>query len=116
MKRRLGTALLAVGLLASSACSQEHAGAGMAQRHLFVVAEGKKVTGPDRIDARAGDPVQIVVTADTADELHVHGYDRSAALVAGRPSTLDLVADVTGVFEVELHESGVPLTWLRVAR
>ncbi|ONI81307.1 hypothetical protein ALI144C_22575 [Actinosynnema sp. ALI-1.44] len=116
MKRGFGTALLAAGLLASSACGQDHTAVTSDQRHLFVVVEGDKVTGPDRIEARTGDSVQIVVTSDVADELHLHGYDRTAALVAGRPSTLALVTDVPGVFEVELHQSGMELTRLRVRR
>ncbi|MEV0698737.1 hypothetical protein AB0I53_12575 [Saccharopolyspora sp. NPDC050389] len=80
------------------------------------MAEGGKVTGPDRIDARTSDTVELVVTSDVADELHVHGYARKADLVAGRPSTLTLATGIPGVFEVELHGDGLPLTQLRVRR
>ncbi|WP_199537260.1 hypothetical protein [Spongiactinospora gelatinilytica] len=115
-------AVLAAGLLVTAGCgrsaapetagSSEHA----AQRHLFVVVGGDKVTGPDLVEARTGETVQIVVTSDVADELHVHGYDRTAELVAGRPSTLTLTAGIPGVFEVEVHENGLLLTRLRVRR
>ncbi|RBQ15961.1 hypothetical protein DP939_32085 [Spongiactinospora rosea] len=118
--RAAGAAVLAAGLLLTAACGQGAAPASAgasehaAQRHLFVVVGGDKVTGPDVIEARTGETVQIVVTSDVADELHVHGYDRTAELVAGRPSTLTLAAGLPGVFEVEVHENGLLLTRLRV--
>ncbi|MGW0479246.1 hypothetical protein [Nonomuraea sp. NPDC003214] len=127
MRRAIRAAAVAVALLATAtACGQGGGQAGgqaegqgaegaAARRHLFVVAGGELVTGPDRVEARTGDTVELVVTSDAADELHVHGYDREAELVPGRASTLSLVADIPGVFEVELHRGGLVLTRLRVS-
>jgi hypothetical protein len=50
-----------------------------------------------------GDTVDITVVSDVDDELHVHGYDLVFVLSAGVPLTLDFVADIPGVFEVEVH-------------
>lgn len=80
----------------------------------FVVANGK-VRGPERITATVGDEVVFTVKADSADEVHVHGYDKTLPLRPGRPATVRLRADIPGVFEVELEESRLVLTRLRVS-
>ncbi|MGC7098768.1 hypothetical protein ACPZ19_29200 [Amycolatopsis lurida] len=81
--------------------------------HRFAVTGGARTEGPDRIDATTGTAVTIEVTCDTTDELHVHGYDKAAPCGPGAPASLTFTADVPGVFEVEMHETG-PLTQLRV--
>lgn len=50
-----------------------------------------------------GDTVDITVVSDVDDELHVHGYDLVYEMTADVPITLDFVADVPGIFEVEIH-------------
>ncbi|MBA2425880.1 MAG: hypothetical protein H0V60_02235 [Actinobacteria bacterium] len=40
---------------------------------------------------------------------HVHGYDVTEDLKAGKRATIDLTADIPGVFEVELEQSHTPL-------
>jgi heme/copper-type cytochrome/quinol oxidase subunit 2 len=61
-----------------------------------------------------GETVTLAVSSDAADEVHVHGYDVTAKVAAGRPATLTFPADVPGVFEVELHEAGTMLLSLQV--
>jgi hypothetical protein len=80
----------------------------------FEVARGKVVAGPRTVEVKVGSRVIIEVVTDTADELHVHGYDKELELRAGRPGRLEFTADVAGVFEVELH-SDVRLCNLRVS-
>jgi hypothetical protein len=58
--------------------------------------------------------VRLVVTSDVADEIHVHGYELEKALTPGDPATLEFMADQSGLFEVELHETGKMLTSLVV--
>lgn len=71
---------------------------------------GGKVTGvPGEVEVNRGSGVRIEVTSDRSDELHVHGYDKTVALVPGKPGTVQFVADVPGVFEVETHEGGLLL-------
>ena len=76
---------------------------------------GAKVTGGGRHTVRRGASVRIVVTADVSDEVHLHGYDRKADVTPGAPAELDLVADVPGVFEIELEHKGLPLAQLEVS-
>jgi hypothetical protein len=67
-----------------------------------------------RVEVRVGTTVSLVVDGDTADTVHVHGYDRYLDVPAGGSATLSFVADVSGVFDVELHDQGVLLTQLLV--
>ncbi|MGW8764563.1 hypothetical protein ACWGN5_18865 [Streptomyces sp. NPDC055815] len=69
---------------------------------------------PSRIELKKGERLTLRVPSDRADTLHVHGYDRELPLSPGRPATLTLTADRTGLFEVETHESGLVLTQLVV--
>ncbi len=45
----------------------------------------------------------IRVTSDVADEVHVHGYDRTVPVAAGQTAEVTFVASIPGVFEVELE-------------
>ncbi|MFD8208466.1 hypothetical protein ACFV2S_18985 [Streptomyces sp. NPDC059695] len=69
---------------------------------------------PSRIELKKGERLTLRVTSDRADTLHVHGYDRELRLSPGTPASLTLIADRTGLFEVETHESGLVLTQLVV--
>jgi hypothetical protein len=75
---------------------------------------GGRISGPDEASVELGSTVEIVVTSDVADEIHVHGYDLMKPVGAGKKTRLRFVADIPGEFEVELEESGKPLLALRV--
>jgi len=62
-----------------------------------------------------GSQVELVVTSDVADRVHVHGYDRSSYVTAGASTTIRFVADRPGVYEVELEGSGEQLGQLAVS-
>ncbi len=81
----------------------------------LVIVEGKVEGGVGRHDVRLGDTVVIRVISDVAEELHVHGYDDKLELTAGAPAELTFVADIPGVFEVELEQSGLKVAELQVA-
>jgi hypothetical protein len=86
-----------------------------ADTRLVVDVVGGQATGDTgRVPVTLGDRVQLVVTSDTADELHLHGYDLEAELVPGEPATLHFPADIPGVFEAELHGAGTVLLSLQV--
>ena len=84
-----------------------------------VLAEAK-VTGNNvetasrRVRVDLGQKVRVRVEADHAEEVHVHGYDLKADVAPGKPAVIDFTADVPGVFEVELEESGRRLFELQV--
>ncbi|CCG02059.1 hypothetical protein [Blastococcus saxobsidens] len=87
-----------------------------AGRRIEVQLAGGAVSGDTgRVPVPLGEPVTVVVTGDVADELHLHGYDRTADLVPGRPAELSFDATIPGVFELELHDAGTVLLTLQVS-
>lgn len=63
---------------------------------------------------RKGELIRFRFRNAAADELHIHGYDRTYELQAGVTRTIAFKATIDGIFEVELHHSGAPAGRLRV--
>ena len=80
----------------------------------FVVRNGERAAGPVTMQAREGDDVEIKVTSDRADELHLHGYDLHTPLKANEPAVLYFKATHSGRFDVELHHAGITLGSLEI--
>ena len=80
----------------------------------LVVSKGKLVSGPAVIQVVEGDDVQLQITSDHADELHMHGYDLRLSLKPGTPATLAFRAEHSGRFDYELHHSHSELGTLEV--
>ena len=78
------------------------------------VRGGSVVEGASRQRATLGQPVTVRVTSDVADEVHVHGYDKTVPVAAGRTAELTFVANTPGVFEVEIEKSHKVLFSLEV--
>jgi len=76
---------------------------------------GGSVTGPKgRVRVDRGSTVTLRVTSDVADEVHLHGYDKSVDVEKGGTATLTFTAGVAGVFEVELEGERLQLVQLQV--
>lgn len=73
------------------------------------------VIGPDVLEVELGESVDIWIRSDVDDEVHVHGYDLVYDLEAGEPLHLSFVADVPGIFEVEVHTGHTILFELQVS-
>ena len=78
------------------------------------VTDGNVRPKPRRVEVDRDSQVRLLVTSDVDDELHVHGFDIAEPLEAGRTTTVELVADQSGIFEVETHESELELLQLEV--
>ena len=61
-----------------------------------------------------GDTIRFRVRSDVEEEIHVHCYDITRDVPAGRTITVSFKADITGICEVEFHGSGEPIAELRV--
>jgi hypothetical protein len=72
------------------------------------------VQGPTRFTVAQRERIRILVRADVTDEVHLHGYDLRADVAPGDPAKIDFVADVAGVFECELEDSGTLLFQLEI--
>ncbi len=78
------------------------------------VRGGSVVEGAARQKAALNQPVTIRVTSDVADEVHVHGYNKMVDVAAGRTAEVTFVANIPGVFEVELEKAKKVLFTLEV--
>jgi hypothetical protein len=73
------------------------------------------VEGGGRIEVPLGESVVIRIDSDVADEGHLHGYDIFVDVEPGTIGTIEFVADIPGIFELELEDSGVLLADLEIA-
>lgn len=80
----------------------------------IVVRDGKPVGGVQRLEYDAGEQVRFSVRSNAADEVHVHGYDVTERIPAGKAAPVSFPAEIEGIFEVELHGSGTQIAELRV--
>lgn len=78
------------------------------------VTNGRLEGGARREAARLGEEVTIRVSGDSADHVHIHGYDLFLHLTDGT-GELVFTADIPGVFEIEMEEAGVTLVQLVVS-
>jgi hypothetical protein len=102
----------AAGTSAAASTSGSESEAG--QRIEVQVTGGRASGDTGRVPVAAGEHVTLAITSDTADEVHVHGYDLEAELSPGEPTEIAFDATIPGVFEVELHEAGTLLLTLQV--
>lgn len=79
-----------------------------------VVKNGKPEGGVRDLTFAHGDVISFRVRSDTADEVHVHGYDIGKGVAAGDSVSFEFPADIEGVFEVELENAGVQIAELTV--
>jgi hypothetical protein len=105
----------AVGASSGGGSSTAAGSSAPAAKQITVtIAHGKASGDTGRITVAAGTPVTLVVTSDVPDQVHLHGYDIEKDLVPAKPTTLSFVADVPGVFDVELHEADIVILHLQV--
>jgi hypothetical protein len=52
---------------------------------------------------KKNDRVQIVVSSDAPDQIHLHGYDIEKEATPGKPARFDFKANVEGSFIIESH-------------
>ena len=81
---------------------------------VLFVQQGRLASGPSVIQVTEGDEVLLRITADTADELHLHGYDLHAELAPNAATELRFKAVKSGRFEYELHRAHAEIGALEV--
>jgi hypothetical protein len=80
----------------------------------IVFQNGEVVGGLKRTTVDKGTKMALVVTSDIADEVHLHGYDKSTDVAPGSPARLAFVASLPGRFEVELEDRGIQIADIEV--
>lgn len=80
----------------------------------IVVRGGTPVGGVARLEYERGERVRFTVRSDSAEEVHVHGFDLKKDVPANGTVRFVFPADIEGVFEVELEGSHVQIAELRI--
>jgi hypothetical protein len=78
------------------------------------VVDAKPKGGVQRLAFNKGDQVRFTVRSDTADEIHVHGYDVHKDVAAGGSVTFSFPGTIDGRFVVELENHGTQIAELEV--
>ncbi|MGI5218549.1 hypothetical protein [Nocardia sp. CA-290969] len=79
------------------------------------IAGGAVTPVDSRLDARAGQPVEVIVDSDSTDELHVHANpEHTFTVTVGAGQRFRFTVDVPGRVDIELHHAGVTVATLLV--
>jgi FtsP/CotA-like multicopper oxidase with cupredoxin domain len=78
------------------------------------VVNGKADGGIKTITYKKGDTVDLTVKSDTADEIHIHGYDLHKDVTKGGSVHFTFPASIDGKFVIELENAGQQIASLQV--
>jgi FtsP/CotA-like multicopper oxidase with cupredoxin domain len=78
------------------------------------VVNGKPQGGVKTLTFKKGGTVDITVKSDTADEIHIHGYDFHKEVAKGGSVHFRFPAKIDGRFVVELENAGRQIASLQV--
>lgn len=78
------------------------------------VVSGNDPSSDRTVQVGVNTPVEIQVTSDQPDQVHVHGYNLLADVRPGVTGTVRFVADAPGLFLIELEQSHLLLARLEV--
>ncbi|HEV7753182.1 MAG TPA: hypothetical protein VGO71_16665 [Baekduia sp.] len=78
------------------------------------VVGAKPQGGVQRLKFTKGDTIRFRVVSDTADEIHVHGYDVHKDVAAGGSVTFTIPAKIEGRFVVELERHATQIAEIEV--
>ena len=76
---------------------------------------GRATPNGDRLSLPKGTILRLRISADHADEVHVHGYDVEIPVKAGASVSKDITLDQVGRFEIESHEPALTVLQLVVS-
>jgi plastocyanin len=85
-----------------------------ATRIQVVIEDGEVSPRGDRVEVKAGQPVEFEITADEPGELHVHSSPEQEVGFEAGTKTYEVTIETPGVVEVELHEPEVMIVQLEV--
>jgi New glue family protein len=78
------------------------------------VVGAKPQGGVKKLNFTKGDPIRFRVVSDTADEIHVHGYDLMEDVPKGGSVTFSFKGSIDGRFVVELENHGEQIAELDI--
>ena len=110
----LAAAVIVAGFViaVSSGGSSKHA---PQTRHAQVVVSGcKPQGGVKQIDVNRDDTLDLTITSDCGDEIHIHGYDYKKTVPAHGSADFAFKTSITGTFVIELESRSEQIASLRV--
>jgi hypothetical protein len=78
------------------------------------VVDAKPQGGVQKLEFKKGDQVRFRIVSDTADEIHVHGYDFKKDVPKGGSVSFSFKGSIEGRFVVELESRGEQIAELDV--
>lgn len=115
MRRAAGAVLMSLALLATSACGEDDKASTDEPVVVDIsIEDGTVDPSGDRVDVGAGQPVDLVVTADVAGTLHIHSDPEQELPYDAGTTTIPIAIDRPGVVAVESHELDQVIVQLEV--
>ena len=120
LARGVARLLIVTTLTACAVTEKGDASAGVSDVTVVVeitMQDGEVAPVGEEVEASIGQPIELRVDSDTADELHVHSQSEHEFEVEADPGTEQVfrfTVDVPGQAEVESHETGVTIVSLVV--
>lgn len=105
-------ALAVAAALVATGCGEESAPATL--NSTITVEGGMPKGGVQELKVKKNGQVHLTVDSDTADEIHVHGYDLMKDVEKGGSVEFDFKATIDGRFEIELEHAKEQLADLSV--
>lgn len=114
--RAVGAVLISGALLATvTACGEDQEpSTDEAVVIDITIADGEVDPSGDRVDVGAGQPVDLVVTADEAGSLHIHSDPEQELAFEAGTKTFPIQIDRPGVVAIESHELDQVIVQLEV--
>lgn len=106
-----------VALLAAAPMAVTGCGSSSAPEKLDVtitVTKGKAKGEVQSLKVKKDGAVHLTVKSDTADEIHIHGYDLHKDVATNGTATFDFPAKLDGAFVIELEDAEETLANLAV--
>jgi hypothetical protein len=108
------TAAVLVAAVAAAVIGCSSSSAPTKLNATITVQGGKPQGGVQDLKVKKGGTVHLTVTSDTADEIHIHGYDLHKDVTKGGTVTFDFPAKIDGGFIIELENAKQTLANLAV--
>lgn len=81
----------------------------------ITISDGSVTPNGERVEVHAGQPIELVVKADEAGELHVHSSPEQELEYGAGTTNLKLTLDQPGVVDVESHDPKAVIVQLEVS-
>lgn len=120
MRRIMATvAVLAFTLAMSTACGDDEdapdAPSGTTTKTINITFTGNSVTpNGERVEVAVDQPIELVVKAEEAGEIHVHSTPEQELTYGAGTTTLKLTISKPGIIDVESHDLEQTIVQLEV--